>query len=74
METDMPLWFWLNIPAAIVIFAAVSGIPLWLVLRRWNKTTDQAATVQPPRQRQVQAQPRPSAERPSRPRERQLTH
>jgi hypothetical protein len=72
METDMPLWFWLNIPLAIVIFAAVSGIPLWLVLTRWNKTTDQAATSRPARRRQ--ARPQPSAERLIRPREPQLTH
>jgi hypothetical protein len=26
-------WFWLNIPLGIVIALAVSGIPLWLVLK-----------------------------------------
>ena len=26
-------WFWLNIPIGIVIALAVSGIPLWLVLK-----------------------------------------
>jgi hypothetical protein len=26
-------WFWLNIPLGIVIVLAVSGIPLWLVLK-----------------------------------------
>ncbi len=27
------MWFWLNIPIAAVIFAAMVGIPLWLVMR-----------------------------------------
>jgi hypothetical protein len=26
-------WFWLNIPLGMVIVLAVSGIPLWLVLK-----------------------------------------
>lgn len=26
-------WFWLNVPAMVVFFAAVTGIPLWLSLR-----------------------------------------
>jgi hypothetical protein len=26
-------WFWLNLPLAAVIFAAVTGIPLWLVIK-----------------------------------------
>lgn len=26
-------WFWLNIPLGVVFFLAVSGIPLWLVLK-----------------------------------------
>ena len=26
-------WFWLNVPLGALIFLAVSGIPLWLVLR-----------------------------------------
>jgi hypothetical protein len=30
----MPLWFWLNIPACALIFLAVAGIPLWMVLTR----------------------------------------
>jgi hypothetical protein len=30
----MPIWFWLNIPACVVVFSAVVGIPLWLVFRR----------------------------------------
>jgi hypothetical protein len=27
-------WFWLNVPLAVLFFAAWSGIPLWMVLRR----------------------------------------
>ena len=30
----MPTWFWLNIPLVTVIFAAMVGIPLWLVFKR----------------------------------------
>jgi hypothetical protein len=26
-------WFWMNIPAMVVFFAAITGIPLWLSLR-----------------------------------------
>jgi hypothetical protein len=26
-------WVWLNIPAATAIFAATTGIPLWLVIK-----------------------------------------
>jgi hypothetical protein len=71
----MPLWFWLNVPLAIVFFAAWSGIPLWLVLTRWNRT-DRTVTRQPQAQPQVQPcpQPQPSTGRPSRPREAELTH
>jgi hypothetical protein len=25
-------WIWMNIPAAAVIFAAIVGIPLWIVI------------------------------------------
>ncbi len=27
-------WVWLNIPLGTAIFAAVAGIPLWLVIKR----------------------------------------
>jgi hypothetical protein len=27
-------WFWLNIPLGALIFGAVCGIPLWLVIKR----------------------------------------
>lgn len=26
-------WFWLNIPLMAIFFLAITGIPLWLVLR-----------------------------------------
>ena len=31
----MPTWFWLlNVPADVLFFLAVSGIPLWMVLKK----------------------------------------
>ncbi len=30
----MPAWFWLNVPAEVLFFLAVSGIPLWMVLKK----------------------------------------
>jgi hypothetical protein len=29
----MPMWFWLNVPAEVLFFLAMSGIPLWMVLK-----------------------------------------
>jgi hypothetical protein len=26
-------WFWLNIPLMVLVFSAVCGIPLWLVIK-----------------------------------------
>jgi hypothetical protein len=26
-------WFWVNIPLMVIFFAAVAGIPLWLVFK-----------------------------------------
>jgi hypothetical protein len=26
-------WFWMNVPAMVVFFAAITGIPLWLSFR-----------------------------------------
>lgn len=26
-------WFWMNVPAMVVFFAAITGIPLWLSIR-----------------------------------------
>jgi hypothetical protein len=69
----MPLWFWLNVPLMIVFYAAMAGIPLWLVLTRWNRT-DRTAARQPQARPQPRPQPQPSTRRPSRPREAQLMH
>lgn len=30
----MGTWFWLNIPICAVIFSAMVGIPLWMVIKR----------------------------------------
>jgi hypothetical protein len=30
----MPAWFWLNVPADVLFFLAVSGTPLWMVLKK----------------------------------------
>jgi hypothetical protein len=30
----VPTWFWLNVPACALIFTAVAGMPLWMVLKR----------------------------------------
>jgi len=30
----MPAWFWLDIPIGAVLFAAMVGIPLWLVIKQ----------------------------------------
>jgi hypothetical protein len=26
-------WFWMNIPPAAIIFSAMAGIPLWMVIK-----------------------------------------
>jgi hypothetical protein len=31
-------WFWLNVPAMVVFFAAITGIPLWLSFRHTDKS------------------------------------
>jgi hypothetical protein len=33
-EVSQVSWMWLNIPLMVLVFAAVAGIPLWLVLTR----------------------------------------
>jgi hypothetical protein len=30
----MGTWFWLNIPLCAVIFSAIVGIPMWIVIKR----------------------------------------
>jgi hypothetical protein len=37
-------WFWLNIPLCAAFFAAVVGIPLWMVLRHPNWGPEPADT------------------------------
>jgi hypothetical protein len=32
-EAEVPTWFWLNIPIGTVLFVAMVGIPLWLVIK-----------------------------------------
>jgi hypothetical protein len=36
-------WFWLNMPLAALIFAAVAGIPLWMVIKHPDTGPDAAA-------------------------------
>jgi hypothetical protein len=33
-ERKMGTWFWLNIPLCAVIFSAMVGIPMWMVIKR----------------------------------------
>jgi hypothetical protein len=40
----MGTWFWLNIPLCAVIFSAMVGIPLWMVIKRPD-TGHEVATV-----------------------------
>lgn len=43
-------WFWMNVPAAAVFFAAWTGIPLWLVFKHPD-------TASEPREAKIQLQP-----------------
>jgi hypothetical protein len=38
-------WFWLNVPLAVLFFAAWSGIPLWMVLRHPDRRDEPAIHV-----------------------------
>ena len=42
-------WFWLNIPLAAAIFAAMVGISLWVVFKRPDTTTVAAPQMAPAR-------------------------
>jgi hypothetical protein len=42
MEAEME-WVWLNMPLAALIFAAVVGIPWWMVIKRPDTGPDAAA-------------------------------
>jgi len=68
----MPLWFWLNIPAAVAVFSATVGIPLWLVLRQPGETREDAR--QPSAHTSKPPAPHVPQPRPQREREPQLTH
>ena len=50
----MASWFWLNIPACVVIFTATAGIPLRIVFRHPREEQQHS---RPP----VVTQPKPSA-------------
>ena len=45
------MWFWLNIPIAAVLFAAMAGIPLWLVIK--HPDTGQETKAAPARRAAV---------------------
>jgi hypothetical protein len=40
-------WFWMNVPAMVVFFAAITGIPLWLSLRRCDTAPVMLPTTDP---------------------------
>jgi hypothetical protein len=40
-------WFWMNVPLMVVFFAAMTGIPLWLTLRRPDTGPVAVATADP---------------------------
>jgi hypothetical protein len=42
-------WFWLNIPLATTIFAAMVAIALWVVVKRPDTRTDAAKQMAPAR-------------------------
>ncbi len=40
-------WFWMNVPLAVVFFAAIGGIPLYMVLRHRSWGAAPADSVEP---------------------------
>ncbi len=50
-------WVWLNIPLGTAIFAAMVGIPLWLVIKRPDTGPGAAAANQMARARAAAAPP-----------------
>lgn len=40
-------WFWMNVPAMVVFFAAITGIPLWLTLRHSDAAPVMLPTCDP---------------------------
>ena len=57
-------WVFLNIPMGVLVFLAIAGIPMWLVLRHPDERPGRAAAARPAT---VPAQPaiarRPAARR-----------
>ena len=41
----MGAYLWLNVPLMVLIFAAISGIPLWMVIKRPDTGRDIADTM-----------------------------
>jgi hypothetical protein len=41
------MWFWLNIPIGAVLFAAMAGIPMWMVIKHPDTAPDFSAAPQP---------------------------
>ena len=75
----MPTWFWLNIPACVLVFGAVVGIPLWIVLKRPEIDGDHprspaTAKPEPKAQPKPQPKPQPRAAHSQRERELEPTH
>jgi hypothetical protein len=50
-------WFWLNVPLAVLFFAAWSGIPMWMVLRHPDRHPESAIQVPAQAVQAVQAPP-----------------
>jgi hypothetical protein len=42
-------WFWMNIPLMVIFFAAVAGIPLWLVFKHPDTGPEGAQRMAPER-------------------------
>jgi hypothetical protein len=40
-------WFWMNIPLMVVFFAAVAGIPLWLVFKHPDTAPEEGRRTAP---------------------------
>ncbi len=40
-------WFWLNVPAMVVFFAAITGIPLWLSFRHCDTGPETLLALDP---------------------------
>jgi hypothetical protein len=56
-------WFWVNIPLMVIFFAAVSGIPLWLVFKHPDTAPAGAGAGAGAQRAQRSAQARPAGPR-----------